>query len=55
MHTFLFGALHEHHHGRAYNAEAAFVAAALHDLGLLKAYGSESRSFEVDSANAAEL
>ena len=54
MRTFLFGALHEQHHGRAYNAEAAFVAAALHDLGLLKAYESEVRPFEVDSANAAE-
>jgi hypothetical protein len=48
------GALHEHHHGRPYNADAAFVAAALHDLGLLAPYESEGKSFEVDSANAAE-
>jgi hypothetical protein len=54
MRTFLFGALHEQHHRRAYNAEAAFVAAALHDLGLLKAYESAGKPFEVDSANAAE-
>jgi len=54
MRTFLFGALHERHHGRTYHAEAAFVAAALHDLGLLKFYETEGRPFEVDSANAAE-
>jgi hypothetical protein len=54
MRTFLFGALHEQHHGRSYNAEAAFVAASLHDLGLLMAYETAGRPFEVDSANAAE-
>src|SRR5258708_4239450 len=54
MRTFLFGALHERHHGRPYNADAAFVAAALHDLGLLAAFESEGKPFEVDSANVAE-
>jgi len=54
MRTFLFGALHERHHGRAFNADAAFVAAALHDLGLLKAFETAGTPFEVDSANAAE-
>jgi hypothetical protein len=54
MRTFLFGALHEHHHGRTYNADAAFVAAALHDLGLLKTYETAEKPFEIDSANAAE-
>lgn len=54
MRTFLFGALHERHHGRTYHAEAAFVAAALHDVGLLKAHESDGKSFEVDSANTAE-
>ena len=54
MRTFLFGALHERHHGRTYNAEAAFIAAALHDVGLLKSYETNGKSFEVDSANAAE-
>jgi HD domain len=54
MRTFLFGALHEHHHGRPYNADAAFVAAALHDLGLLAAFESEGKPFEVDSADVAE-
>lgn len=54
MRTYLFGALHEQHHGRSYDAEAGFIAASLHDLGLLKAYETEGRPFEVDSANAAE-
>jgi HD domain len=54
MRTFLFGALHERHHGRDYNAEAAYIAAVLHDLGLLQAFETEGRPFEIDSANAAE-
>jgi hypothetical protein len=54
MRTYLFGALHEQHHGRTFNADAAFVAAALHDLGLLKAFETDGTPFEVDSANAAE-
>jgi len=54
MRTFLFGALHARHHGQSYEAEPAFVAAALHDLGLLSAFASKDQSFEVDSANAAE-
>jgi len=54
MRTFVFGALHEQHHGRAYDADAAFVAAALHDMGLLPAYESKSKPFEVDSADVAE-
>jgi HD domain len=54
MRTFLFGALHEQHHGRRYDAEAAFVAAALHDMGLLPAFESASKPFEVDSADLAE-
>jgi len=54
MRTFVFGALHERHHGRPYNAQAAFVAAALHDVGLLQPYETEGTPFEVDSANAAE-
>jgi hypothetical protein len=54
MRTYLFGALHEQHYGRAFNPEAAFVAAALHDLGLLKPYETDGTPFEVDGANAAE-
>jgi hypothetical protein len=54
MRTFVFGALLARHHGQTYEAEPAFVAAALHDLGLLSAYATKEQSFEVDSANAAE-
>jgi len=54
MRTFVFGALHARYHGHTYDAEPAFVAAALHDLGLLSAYATNEQSFEVDSANAAE-
>ena len=54
MRTFVFGALHARHAGQTYEAEPAFVAAALHDLGLLSAYATKEQAFEVDSANAAE-
>ena len=54
MRTFIFGALHVKFHGLTYEDEPAFVAAALHDLGLLAEYESADLSFEVDSANAAE-
>jgi len=37
-----------------YNADEAFVAAALHDLGLLPPFASKSQSFEIDGANTAE-
>jgi hypothetical protein len=54
MRTFIFGALHARHHGETYDAEPAFMAAAMHDFGLLSAYATTEQSFEVDSANAAE-
>jgi hypothetical protein len=54
MRTYLLGALALQRQGLAYNADLAFVAAALHDLGLLPSYESESRSFEIDGADAAE-
>jgi hypothetical protein len=54
MRTFLFGALALQRQGLAYNADEAFTAAALHDLGLLPAFASASQGFEVDGANAAE-
>ena len=55
MRTFLFGALSMRKLGKAYNADEAFVAAALHDLGLIKAFESAHGSFEVDGANSAEV
>jgi hypothetical protein len=54
MRTFLFGALMMKKMGLAYDADEAFTAAALHDLGLLKAFESAHGSFEVDGADAAE-
>ena len=54
MRTFVFGALYVRKRGLAFDADAAFAAAALHDLGLLPAFASEQASFEIDGANAAE-
>jgi hypothetical protein len=54
MRTFLFGALALQKQKLAYDADEAFVAAALHDLGLLQEFASPSASFEIDGANRAE-
>jgi hypothetical protein len=54
MRTFVFGAIHAERHQIRYDQEAAFVAAALHDVGLLPAFASAGNTFEVDGANAAE-
>jgi hypothetical protein len=54
MRTFVFGALQLRRRGLAYRADEAFVAAALHDLGLLPAFESPTGSFEVDGADTAE-
>ena len=53
MRTFLFGAVAMEHHGSTYSADNAFVAASLHDLGLLKEFASAEGSFEVDGAERA--
>ena len=53
MRTYLFGAVAMEHHGLRYNADAAFVAAALHDLGLLPEHETKTGSFEIDGADAA--
>jgi hypothetical protein len=54
MRTFIFGALHVRKMGLAFDADEAFIAAAMHDLGLLPAFSSRRASFEIDGANAAE-
>jgi hypothetical protein len=54
MRTYLFGALILQRQHLAYHAETAFVAAALHDLGLLPQFASARASFEIDGANRAE-
>jgi hypothetical protein len=53
MRTYLFGAVGMEHHRRRYSADDAFVAACLHDLGLLKRFASVRGSFEVDGADRA--
>jgi HD domain len=53
LRTYIFGSLAVRGLGRlAIDEEAAFCAAVLHDLGLVKPYRRDSR-FEVDGANAA--
>ena len=54
MRIYLFGALHAKKSNIVFNAEEAFVAAALHDVGLIPARSSANNSFEIDGANAAE-
>jgi hypothetical protein len=54
MRTYVFGALALKGQHRAFVAEDAFIASALHDLGLLPPFESAQASFETDGANAAE-
>jgi hypothetical protein len=54
MRTFLFGAVAMQSAQHSYDAETAFAAAALHDLGLLPAFATAKSSFEIDGANRAE-
>ncbi|WP_369217990.1 HD domain-containing protein [Streptomyces flavofungini] len=53
MRTYLFGSLMFDRRGVRYDRELAFVAALLHDLGLVKAYQTPHERFEVDGADAA--
>jgi hypothetical protein len=54
MRTFLFGAVALQAQKRSYEADEAFAAASLHDLGLLTVFASPAGSFEIDGANRAE-
>ncbi|MFD6289400.1 HD domain-containing protein [Streptomyces sp. NPDC060205] len=54
MRTYLFGSLLCDRRGVTYDRELAFVAAALHDLGLVTAYQTPDERFEVDGADAAQ-
>jgi len=54
MRTFLFGAVALQAQKRSYDADTAFAAAALHDLGLLPAFATAKSSFEIDGADRAE-
>ncbi|MBM7171459.1 HD domain-containing protein [Streptomyces sp. G44] len=53
MRSYLYGALLFDRGGVRYDRELAFVAAVLHDLGLVPAYQSPDKPFEVDGADAA--
>jgi HD domain len=54
MRTYLLGALSMQSRQAQFDRETAFVAASLHDLGLLPSFASARASFEVDGANRAE-
>jgi HD domain len=54
LRTYLFGALILAKHRASYDPQIAFVAAALHDLGLVPAFASKLGSFEIDGADRAE-
>jgi hypothetical protein len=54
LRTYLFGALLLRQQQRKFDADTAFVAAALHDLGLLPPFETPTKSFEIDGADRAE-
>jgi hypothetical protein len=54
MRTYVFGALLLPRQAPGFNSDTAFVASALHDLGLLQPFESAHASFEIDGADAAE-
>ena len=54
LRTYVFGALYLSHQGQLFDAETAFVAAMLHDIGLLKEFSTPQTRFEIDGANRAE-
>jgi len=54
LRTYVFGALYVVHEGQRFDAETAFVAAMLHDIGLLKEFSKPQTPFEIDGANRAE-
>ena len=51
--VFLFGALKGIRQDLKFDPELLFVAALFHDLGLVDAYHTETKRFEVDGADAA--
>jgi len=53
MRVYLFGAEQGREQKLRFDPELLYVAAAFHDLGLLKKFSSENERFEVDGANAA--
>ena len=53
MRVYLFAAEQGRHQKLRFDRELLYIAAAFHDLGLLKKFSSENERFEVDGANAA--
>src|SRR3954454_6663472 len=51
--VYLFAAEQGREQKLSFDAELLYVAAAFHDLGLIKKFSSQNERFEVDSANAA--
>ena len=53
MRVYLFAAEQGHQQKLRFDSELLYIAAAFHDLGLIKKYSSPNERFEVDGANAA--
>jgi len=53
MRVYLFAAEQGRQRKLRFDAELLYVAAAFHDLGLIKKFSSPDERFEVDGANAA--
>src|ERR1700733_13657752 len=53
MRVYLFAAEQGRQKNLRFDPELLYVAAAFHDLGLIKKFSSQNERFEVDSANAA--
>jgi hypothetical protein len=51
--VYLFAAEQGRHQKLRFDPELLYVAAAFHDLGLIRKFSSQTERFEVDSANAA--
>jgi hypothetical protein len=54
MRSYLFGCALFDARGITYDRELAFLAAVLHDLGLVEAYRTPDERFELDGADAAQ-
>src|SRR4051794_8827297 len=53
MRVYLFAAAQGRQQKLRFEPELLYIAAAFHDLGLIKKFSSENGRFEVDGANAA--
>ena len=51
--VYLFAVQQGRHQQLRFDPELLYVAAAFHDLGLIKKFSSQNERFEIDSANAA--